>query len=74
MLDKDKSLKLARFHIALDELRGTIYAEVLPLGSYLQCPDDELLQTLDLAAQSIEAYLSKYRLEAVPVKPVKAGK
>lgn len=72
MLENDKSLKLARFHIALDEIRGTIYAEVLPLGSHLECPDDELLQTLSLAASSIQAYLNKYRLEAVPV--TKEGK
>lgn len=65
---EDKSLELARFHIALDEIKGTIYAELLPLGAKLQCPDDELLQTLDLAAQSIESYLNKYRLEAVPVR------
>lgn len=68
MLEDDKSLKLARFHIALDEIRGTIHAEVLPLGSYLQCPDDELLQTLELAAMNIDSYLKAYRLEAVPVR------
>lgn len=61
------SIKLAKFHLALYETLERINNDILPLGSHLQCPDDELLQTLDLAAQSITAYLKAYRLQAVPV-------
>lgn len=52
-------------------MHAEINSEILPRLSHLQCPDDELLQTLDLAAQSIQMYLSKYRLEAVPVRKAK---
>lgn len=62
------SIKLAKFHIALHEVQDRINNEIIPVGLNLQCLDDELLQTLDLAAQSIDAYLNKYRLKAVPVK------
>lgn len=62
------SIFLAQTHVKLFEIRAEINSEILPRLSYLQCPDDELLQTLDLAAQSIDSYFKKYRLEAVPVK------
>lgn len=63
----NNSIKIAKFHIALHEVWERINNEIVPLGLNLQCPDDELLQTLDLAAQSIDAYLKAYRLQAVPV-------
>lgn len=68
----DKSIQLAKFHLALHETMERIDNEIVPAGLHLECPDDELLQTLNLAASSIKAYLSKYRLEAVPV--TKEGK
>lgn len=63
----NNSIKLAKFTLALHEVRERINNEIIPTGLNLQCPDDELLQTLDLAAQSIDSYLKAYRLEAVPV-------
>lgn len=64
----NNSIKLAKFHIALHEVRERINNEIIPTGLNLQCPDDELLQILDLAAMNIDAYLRAYRLEAVPVR------
>lgn len=68
MTNESPSIQLARFHIALYELQGLIYSQLLPLGSALECPDEEMMQALDLAAQSITAYLNKYQLQAVPNK------
>lgn len=62
------SIKLAKFHIVLHEVQERINNEIIPVGLNLGCPDEELLQTLDLAAQSIDSYLKAYRLEAVPVR------
>jgi hypothetical protein len=67
----NNSIKLAKFTLALHEVQERINNEIIPVGLNLQCPDDELLQILDLAAMNIDAYLRAYRLESVPVK---AGK
>ena len=64
----NNSIQLAKFHLALHELHARIENEIVPVGLNLGCPDDELLRTLSLAASSIQAYLTKYRLEAVPMK------
>lgn len=64
----NNSLQIAKFHIALHEVLERINNEIVPVGLNLHCPDDELLQILDLAALNIDAYLKAYRLEAVPVK------
>ena len=58
---------LAQFTVELYDLKNAI-ASACAKGNFLQCPDDELLQTLELAAASIDAYLKSYRLEAVPVR------
>ena len=66
--EASNSLTLARFTLALDDVRQKIVNEILPAGAYLQCPDEELLQTLELAASAIEQYQRGYKLQAVPVK------
>lgn len=65
-MNNSESKMLAQFTIELYNLKAAIVS-VCAKGSQLQCPDVELLQILDLAAQSIEAYLKAYRLEAVRV-------
>lgn len=64
----NNSIKLAKFTLALHEVQERINNEIIPVGLNLQCPDDELLQVLDLAAMNIDSYLKSYRLEAVPVR------
>lgn len=64
------SIQLAKFHLALHEIRERIDNEIIPVGIHLECADVEMLQTLALATSAIEQYLKSYRLEAVPVTKV----
>ena len=56
-----KNIQLARLYLNLETVRARIQNEILPAAAYLEMPDEELLQTLDLAADTIQRYLSTFK-------------
>ena len=62
--NKLASLQLAKLFIDLTEVERLIQNEILPAMAHLQMPDDELAQTLELAASNINQTLNTYRLTA----------
>lgn len=56
------NLQLARLYLNLETVRALIQNEILPVAAHLQMPDDELFQTLELAADNIERHLSEFKL------------
>lgn len=56
------NIQLARLYLNLETVRALILNEILPVAVRLQMPDEELLQTLDLAADNIERHLSEFKL------------
>lgn len=61
-------LALARLTMALEDVRKTINETILPLAAHLGCPDEMLIQTMQIAAENIAQYQRQFRLQAVPVK------
>ena len=62
--NKLASLQLAKLFLNLAEAERLIQNEILPAMAHLQMPDDELAQTLELAASNINTHLNAYRLTA----------
>ena len=63
--NKLASLQLAKLFLNLAEVERLIQNEILPAMAHLQkMPDDELAQTLELAASNINQTLNTYRLTA----------
>ena len=60
----DQSLKLAQLWLSLKKLHEEIHNTTLPLAAYLQADDEELWQTLELAASSIQQHFDRYGLKA----------
>lgn len=58
------SLQLAKLFLNLAEAERLIQNEILPAMAHLQMPDDELAQTLELAASNINQTLNTFRLTA----------
>lgn len=69
MTGQNKSLQLAKFHIALHDLQAKINSEILPLCAHLAAEETaEMAQTLNDAAEAIQRHLSKWQLQAVESK------
>lgn len=52
----ETTLQLARLTLNLHEMREKILNEILPQMAFLQSPDDELAQTLELTTSAIETH------------------
>jgi hypothetical protein len=68
----DKSIQLAQLWLSLHNIQATINAEILPLMAHLGADKDEsgaeLFNDLTIAAESVNTYLAKFRLQAEAVK------
>ena len=62
----DKSVKLAKLWMTLDEIKGVIDNTAVPLGAHLSLEDPELMQALEDLSSKIEEHFKKFRLVGEP--------
>lgn len=66
----DKSIKLARLYVKLFELEAALNNEILPLMSYVGCPDRELIESADAFRAKIARHLSEYEIKSTERKTI----
>jgi hypothetical protein len=66
MIDKHKSLQLARWWVGLHELKQKLDNELVPISGYLEVPDDELILNMQRLSEDIENHLNMFKLQGIP--------
>lgn len=59
------SIKLAKFWEQLNALKERLDNEIIPVGSYLEIQDSNLMTALEEVSMEIESHFEKFKLIAV---------
>lgn len=66
-MTREQSIQLARWWVAIADVKTRIDNEIVPVGTHLVIEDPDLMDALETLSERIKTHLDRHRLQAVPI-------